>query len=191
MQSVVTTIIVRDLPCNVAHSPDLSMGVEPTPHAQTQEDELHRLETTLPSTPASSVLHDDGQHRQAIQGRNSMHGCKAANQAASGASVLCLLLGNRFASDGHAHLMDTLTRCSPAAARTLQHSRFCSSLDSHGWLDDMPEGTRSKLGLVWGTRDSRGDVYAVRIERKPGPRTRFVTASEQAPISYKRRSLKG
>jgi hypothetical protein len=40
MHSVVTAIIVRDLLCNVAHSPDLSIDVEPTPYAQTQDDEL-------------------------------------------------------------------------------------------------------------------------------------------------------
>jgi len=77
-------------------------------YAHTQEDELHwrvlQLETTLPSTPVSSAWLGDGQRRQAIQGRNSMHGCcKAANHVASGESVLCLLLGNRLASDGHAH----------------------------------------------------------------------------------------
>jgi len=47
MHSVVTTIIVRDLLCNVAHSPGLSMGVEPTPYAHTQEDELHCVSRSL------------------------------------------------------------------------------------------------------------------------------------------------
>src|SRR4051812_23688392 len=50
--------------------------------------------------------------------------CKAANHAASGESVLCLLLGIG------SHL------CSPTAGRTLQHSAFYNSADSHGWLDD-------------------------------------------------------
>ncbi len=90
----------------------LSMGVEPTPYARAQEAGTGRrvalrvlqLETTLPSTPVSSAWLGDGQRRQAIQGRNSMHGyCKGASYVASGESVLCLLLGNRLASDGHAH----------------------------------------------------------------------------------------
>jgi hypothetical protein len=38
MHNVLTTIIVRDLLCNVPHGPGLSMGVEPT--GQTQEDEV-------------------------------------------------------------------------------------------------------------------------------------------------------
>jgi hypothetical protein len=47
MQNVVTTIIVPDFLSNVAHSPDLSMGVEPTPYAQTQEEELHGVSCSL------------------------------------------------------------------------------------------------------------------------------------------------
>ena len=66
----------------------------------------------------------------------------------------------------------------------MQHSPFCDSRDNHGWLDDLPEITRSKLRLVC-------EMYAIRIERKLGPRERLATAYGQAPIiSYKRRSLK-
>ena len=66
---------------------------------------------------------------------------KAATDTASGESGLCLLLGNRLSSDGHAH--------QPQGAM-LQHSPFYNSLDGHRWLDDLPGGTRSKLRLVRG-----------------------------------------
>jgi hypothetical protein len=59
------------------------------------------------------------------------------------------------------------TGCSPAAGRTLQLALF-QSLNRHGILNDLPEGTRSKLRLV-------REMYGIRIERKPGPRERLVT----------------
>jgi hypothetical protein len=71
-----------------------------------------------------------------------MYGCcKAADHAASGESVLCLVLGNRRAFGGHAHRPQ---------GEPLQHSPFYDSLDDHGWLDDLPEGMRSRLRLVFG-----------------------------------------
>jgi hypothetical protein len=37
-----------------------------------------------------------------------------------------------------------------AAGRTLQPSPFFNSLDSYGWLNELPGGTRRKLRLVQG-----------------------------------------
>src|SRR5436309_15052853 len=101
MQSVVTTINVGDLLCNVAHSANL----------------------------------------------------KAAAHAASGESVLCLLLGNRLASDGHAH-QPQRERCStrPFAISSLvtADSMICrSKLDAHGELHGGQPPVSS--GLVPGT----------------------------------------
>jgi len=84
-----------------------------------------------------------------------------------------LLLGNRLASDRHAH----------AQPQNVAVLTSCNSLDRHGYLDDLPGSARNELRVA-------PEMYAIRIDRKPGFTSRPVTGSEQAPISCKRQSLK-
>lgn len=162
MHSVVTAIIVQDLLYNVAHSPDLSMDVEPTLYAQTQDDELHCVSYSFkPLYPRHLLVpHGSGTINIAKRYRAAIRCTVVVKQR------IMPRAANRYYASSWvigAHPTDMLTG---RGANLCGTHPFCNSRDNHGWLDDLRAASR----------DSCAEMYEIRIER------RLVTAYGQAPI---------
>lgn len=165
MHSVVTAIIVQDLLYNVAHSPDLSMDVEPTPYAQTQDDELHCVSYSFkPLYPRHLLVpHGSGTINIAKRYRAAIRCTVVVKQR------IMPRAANRYYASSWvigAHPTDMLTG---RGANLCGTHPFCIRGTITAGSTICP---RSRAA----SRDSCAEMYEIRIER------RLVTAYGQAPI---------